>query len=439
MDQKPLKKNQKPTENLNGPSPSRDSKDLKRKISFTVPSQEVKEAFRESYAKIQRKVKITGFRPGKAPLEALKQSHYNTIWQNTAEKLFNRFYPKAIKENYLRPAGQPVISKIELEETKEASFEVQLEVHPKIVVKNYLKLPVKKESFPVTQEQIDQALKQLQNNCKGYKDAEKTELLSKDLLGVFSMEAWFNKKKFKTLCHSNAVIHMGKYHLAPGFDDHLTGMKIGELREFSFSFPKNHNNKQIAGKTFSFKMQLKKIKKETMPELNDQFAELFKMKTLTELKEKIKKDLEKENEKKSKRHLEDRVLSELIKQNPLPLPENLLEEEKRKLTKTLKQQFEPYIASGKDMEKLLEKEKEQIEKRAKRNLHTGYLIEALIDDLKIQITWEEREQLLKAAFPSLNSLEAEKKLKSNGQWENYIFQANFQKAIDYLVKQAEIL
>ena len=438
MVQKFLKKNQNSNGSVSS-NPSTDNPDLKRQIKFTVPLEEVQKGFRESYKKVQKNTKITGFRPGKAPVEALRQSHYDTVWQRTAEKLFNRFYPKAIKENHLNPAGQPVISKIELEENKEGLFEVQMEVHPKITVKNYLKLPVKKENFPVTHEQIDQALKQLQNNCKGYKDTEKTEPLNQDLLGVFSMEAWFNKKKFKPLCHSNAAIHMGKYHLAPGFDDHLLGMKPEELREFSFSFPKNHNNKQIAGKTFSFKMQLKKIKKETIPELNDQFAGLFKMKTLTELKEKIKKDLEKENEKKSKRHLENAVLSELIKQNPLPLPENLVEEEKKKLIRNLKQQFELYKIPKENMEAHLEKEKEHIERQAKRNLHIGYLIEALIDDLKIQATPDDRERFLKAAFPSLSLQEAEKKLRSKGQWENHIFQANFQKAIDYLVEQAEIL
>ena len=295
-----LKKNQQtPVNSVNSvnsdkiiPESIDNSQDLKRKLKFTAPKENVQMVFQKNFQKVQKNVTITGFRPGKAPKNTLMQTHhYSTIWEKTANDLFNEFYPKAIKENQLNIAGKPKILNISLEEDKPCTFEIEVEVHPQVTVKNYLNLQVKKEDSTVRQKQLDEALKELQKDLKEYKDVEdKTEALTKGLVGSFSIEARFkkNNKKFKPLCSKEALIQIGSHQVAPDFDTHITGMKTGEERAFPFSFPHGNTNHQLNGETLLFQMQLLHIKKEVIPSLDD-LAKKLEMKDLKELEEKIKK------------------------------------------------------------------------------------------------------------------------------------------------------
>ena len=272
-----FKKNQQePVNSVNSdkiiPESSNQNQNLKRKLNFTVPTENVQAAFQKNFKKVQKNVTITGFRPGKAPKNTLTQTHhYGTIWEKTANDLFNEFFPETIQKNQLHVAGEPNILNISLEENKPCTFEVEVEVHPQVTVKNYLNLQVKKEDNPVTQNQLDKALKGLQEEFKEYWDIDdKTEALTKGLIGSFSIEARLkNNKKFKPLCTKQAAIKISSNQVAPGFDAHITDMKIGDQKEFHFTFPKDTHNPQLTGETLFFKMQLLHIKKEVILSLDD--------------------------------------------------------------------------------------------------------------------------------------------------------------------------
>lgn len=411
---------------------------LKRKIKLQVPKENVNQAFNRNYQKVRQNAKIIGFRPGKAPLDVLKQSqYYSNIWEETLKTLMREFYPKTLKEKGISPVSEPKLLHIHLEENHPASFELEMEVHPEVKLKKYFGLRVKKQSTAVTQKQIDQQLEHLRKYTATIKDAEKEKVLKEGLLGDFKIESEYeNRKKCQFMCSNSTLLPIGRSPIAPGFETHLIGMKAGESREFSFSFSHDYGESRLAGKTLLFKMQLKNIKKEIVPELNDEFAKKFKMQTLKELKENTKKEIEKENEQKTKELLKDSIVKELINENPLPLPESLVEEEKKEILKRTKARLEIYKLPEKEIEKIISKQKADMEKLAKKNVHTHYLLKALINELQIKVTNEEVEQVLKRHTPSSNS----NKLKDqNDIRQNIAWSISVNKVLDSLLEKAEVL
>ena len=437
-DEATTKKEAAPTPNEADFRITKSAQDLKRKMKFTAPKEKVQQAFQKSIKKIQQKTTLTGFRPGKAPKKTLMQSqYYSSIWEKTADTLFSEFYPKALAENQLPVAGEPKILNITLEENKPCVFEVEVEVHPEVTIKNYLNLPVKKEDTTVTSRQINETLENLQKNFKKYEDVEKTKSLKEGLFGVFSMEARLKSgKKFKPLCEEQAFIGMDLHSIAPGFNTHLLGMKTGEQRLFPFTFPKNHKS-SLAGKTLSFTMKLTHIKKEITHNLDDEFAQMFKAKTLEELKKRIAKEIQIQNEKKAKENLKNAMLQELIKQNPLSLPESLVKAKEKTLLKEMEEKLKTNKVPGENIQTILKENQKQMAQSARQSIHISYLMETLIKDLKIEVTDTEVEEHLKKQSPRLNPHEIKTRLKNRHLKEELTYKLSIDKTIDYLIGQTK--
>ena len=434
-----IKKEAAPIPNETDSPITESGQDLKRRVKFTAPKEKVHEAFQKSFKKVQQKTTITGFRPGKAPPKTLMQSqYYSSIWEKAADTLFSEFYPKALADNQLHVAGEPKILNITLEENKPCVFELEVEVHPEVIVKNYLNLPVKKEDTTVTSKQINEVLENLQKNFKKYEDVEKTESLKPGLFGVFSMEAQLKSgKKFKPLCEKQALIGMGLNSIAPGFDTHLLEMKTGEQRLFPFSFPKDHQS-PLAGKTLSFTVKLTHIKKEITHNLDDEFAQMFKAKTLEELKKRITTEIQSQNEKKAKENLKNSILQELIKQNPLTLPESLVKEKEKTLLKKMEEKLKTNKMPAENIKTVLKENQKQIKESAKQSIHTSYLMETLIRNLKIEVTGTEAEEHLKKQSPHLDSEEIKTRLKNQHLRAELTYRVSIEKTIDYLIDQANV-
>ena len=210
-------------------------------------------------------------------------------------------------------------------------------------------------------------------------------------------------------------------------------MKTGEWREFDFPFSIHYRESRLAGKIIHFKMQLKSIKKEILPELNSEFAKKFQTQTINELREKIQKELERENEQRAEKSLRNSIIEELINENPIPLPESLVEEEKKELLKKEKDRLKIHKLTEEKAKKILNKQ--EIEKSAKHNTHARYLLKELIDELQIKVKEEEVEQITKK-YPHLRQQDQNSKKEVR---ENILWGLSINKAIDFLLEKAEII
>ena len=411
---------------------------LKRQLEFVVPAQKVEDCFLRSYQKIQKKAKMPGFRQGKIPLNTIKQNYKEKTYKEVMDDLFRSFYPQALKETQIQPAGPPTLIDLDLKEGKDCKFLLEVEVHPQVKVENYINLELKKKTVQVTEEEMNQTLEKIRESCAVFEDSlNKTELKEADF-ATFHLEGFDSQNK-ECISYKNLLLEVGKDTVAKSFDKHLIGLKLEEERQFDFTFPKSHPNPKIAGLTLKIKARLTGFKDKKTPELNDELAKRFKVETLKELKLRIKKDLKNNLEQKQKEEMENSLIQQLIEKNPVELPQTLIEDQKQRLKENAAKRLEEYKMPESEQEFYLKEHDKEFEKEAKSSLHISYIMEQLIKDLDIKTTQEDINNSLKESFPTKAPEEMKKQLKNERYWDNFLFNLTRKKLISQLMEKSKII
>ena len=242
-----------------------ETKGLKKKLEFIIPSEEVEKSFSKSFQKVQKNSHIKGFREGKAPLETIKKVYYHKVRDEVLNDLFRIFYPQALSSSQIRPVSDPTLVDLQLQEKSPCTFVVEMEVHPQVEVKNYLNLKVTKRNSTVTEKNITDTLNRIRESYATITDSPEKRPLKKDDLVLISLEGAVDSQSIKELNHKELLLQLGENKLAPNFDSNLIGLNIGETKDFKFHFPKDHAYSHIADKTVSIKVEVKTPKKQTTP------------------------------------------------------------------------------------------------------------------------------------------------------------------------------
>ena len=416
----------------------KEEKGLKRKLEFVVPVQKVEECFLKNYQKIQKKAKAPGFRQGKIPLNTIKKNYKEHAYKDVMDDLFRSFYPTALKETQIKPAGPPTLIDLNLEEGKDCKFLLEVEVHPQVQVENYMNLELRKKPIQVTEEEVNLTLEKIRESCATFEDALNKNPVKESDFAVFSLSGFDSQDK-KPLDYKNLLLEVGKDAVAKGFDKNLIGLNLNEKKQFDFNFPKDHPNSQIAGLALKITVQLTGFKNKKIPELNDELAKRFKSETLQDLKQKVKEDLKNNLEQKQKEEIENSLIQQLTEKNPVELPQTLIEEQKQRLKDNAKKRLEEYKMSQSKQEAYLKEHDKKFEKEAKSSLHISYIMEQLIKDLDIKTAQEDITNSLKESFPTKSPEEMEKQLKKGQYWDNFLFNLTRKKLIAQLIEKSKII
>ena len=416
-----------------------ETKGLKRKLELVIPSEDVQAVFSAQYEKIQKKAKLSGFRKGKIPLSLLKKNYGAAAWKETLDHLFQKFYPQALQKNNLQPAGSPTLLNAKLEENQPCTLTLELEVHPEIKAANYLKLKIKKRETHISDKEFEEALRRLREFSAELKERSEEKPIQKGDLASVDLACFLKDQPFKKLTSPDYVFIVGNDLIAPDFDKRLIGLKAQEKKDFDFTFPKTHPEPKVAGKTLSFKVKVKKIQQQILPELNEELAKKHKAKDVAELKQRIRTELTQEKEKNARQQMENEIAEKLMEANPLALPESLVKERKKELMEKERERLGGQGAPSGRLNKLLKDREEDFEKAARKELHLTYLIRKLIFDLKITPSEKDIEKSLKTLLPTATPEEAKKALKADKRWDSLMAYTTHRKIMDYLIENAEIV
>ena len=416
-----------------------ESRGLKRRLKLEIPVEEVRKSFFKQYERIQKKARIPGFRRGKAPQSILKQNYGDTVLKEVLDDLFQIFYPRALKENHIRPAASPALMDIKLEEDQPCALTLELEVHPEIKPLNNLQLKIKKQNTTVTDSEVEAGLHYLREVHAEFKEYTEERAVQKGDGVIADVTCFLNNRKIKELTFSEGAFSVEEEGLAPGFDRHLTGLKVREEKEFRFTFEKNYQLTSVAGQTCSFKVKIRKIRRKVLPELNDELAKKYKKKTVLDLKKMVREQLLQEKEKIARRLMEDEVRDKLIQANPLPLPESMVRERTTMLMEEKRKELKEKALPPEQEEKQLREGKGGFEETARKTLHFTYLMNKVISDLKIHLTEEEITRRLKELAPSENPEKIKTALKADGRWDSFVTHSIYRKAVNRLIEDAEFV
>ncbi len=310
---------------------------VQKRINIEIPAERVNEEIERAYSAIQKKAKIQGFRPGKAPMNLIKRTYSDAMRDDVMRRLYEQTLYKALNDHKIEPVDSPTIESDILEQGTTFKYSALVEVMPQILLKDYTGLEVKKEKYAANPESIEGELARMRENMAQLIPAD--ENCSIEMGNSVSVDYSFSVEGLpeESSVAEDAVVEVGENRLIPGFEEQLIGMKAGETKEFSLILPEGYRNSEAAGKEGLFKVTIKEIKRKELPELDDEFAQQFgDYDTIVDLKAKMVEYHEKHETERIENELKDRVIKALIEKNPLDVPESMVKRQLDYMLENLK-------------------------------------------------------------------------------------------------------
>ena len=414
--------------------------DVKVELTISLGAEELKAAEQVALTKLAKEVKIEGFRKGKAPLEMVAaQVDTNLLNQETLENALSKSVAEAFLKEKVQAINRPEVDVKKFIPGTELEFTATTEIMPKVELGDYKKLGVKKEAIKVSKKEVKETIERI---LKNFAEKKKVERKAKngdeiiiDFLGKKDGVAFDGGKAEKF------PLELGSKSFIPGFEEGLIGKKAGDELSLDLEFPKDYHAKDLAGTKVIFEVKIHEVRENVEPEINEEFlSKLGDFKTKEEFEKQIEEDLKTQKQAEADEKFKDEIVKKLAEVSKVPVPEILLEDQKRSIEMDMQQNLmysglslEDYLERmGKTREEWLEKDvKEVAEMRVKCGLALAELskvekVESSIEELDARIVQ------LKEQYG--NSKEVQKQLSSDDVRRNLANQILTEKTIDLLVK-----
>ncbi len=362
---------------------------LKRQYTITVEADVIDNKLDEKLKQLAGRIRLPGFRPGKVPVGHLRKLHGDALMGEVLEETVNDTTREALEKNELRPAMRPNIEITSFERGSDLEYKLSVEVLPVIVPGDLSKVKLEKQTAPVGESDIEDALKRIAEGQKAYKAAAKTYKAKKDDAVVIDFVGKRDGEPFDGGTAEDYELVLGSNSLIPGFEDQLIGAKTNEKRDVNVTFPADYGSEDLAGKDAVFEVTVKEVKKPVDAAIDDELAKKLGLESLEQLRERLKEQVAADYTRVSRMKLKRAMLDQLADMHDFPVPEGMVEMEFNQIW----QDFETSLKQdGKTLETAEKPEAElRTEYRdiAVRRVRLGLLLSNIGDTNEITVTAEE--------------------------------------------------
>ncbi|HJV48184.1 MAG TPA: trigger factor [Geothrix sp.] len=342
----------------------------RKAVEVTVPAAEVSAAFNDVVAKIAPKVRIPGFRPGKAPRPVLMQKYAREIQSDVAQQLVEKHFWKAAQETGAQPISHPSLEKLDLKEGADAVFRAQFDVAPEVILPDYKAMVLTKKKRAIDEATVLENLEGLRQRATKYLPVEDGAVAA-GLIATCDIRV--KPQGLKAQSYQDQVLEIDATR---PFDAQLVGMKVDEKKSFTLTHPDDDTNKVLAGKTLSYEVQIKDLRQKEVPALGDEFAkDMGAYENLEALKAAVTKDLEEASERDAVARLHANMLDTLLDAAPFEVPRSMVGLQLDDYCKEFAQQV---ARQGMDPKKVNWQAYRQYRLNdAERAVRSGYLLQAI--------------------------------------------------------------
>lgn len=324
-------------------------------LTIELSAEEFAPFIEKGAKKLSEKIKIEGFRPGKAPFEVLKAKVGEmSILEEAAQLAVSKTLDDVIAEkiNEFKAVGSPDVNISKLAPNNPFEYKVILSIIPEIELGKYKDLGLKAGEAKVEEKELDKIINDLREMRAKEVLAEKDKKIEKGDKVVVDIKLFDDKVPIENGVHKDLAVLTGKNYFVPGFDEKLVGAILNDELKFKLAYPKDHHQGNLAGKMIDFEVKIKSVFKIELPELNDEFAQNFKLKNLAELKKDLKENVLQEKRKELDLKNESEMISKIIENTKISeLPDILIESESQNIMSELEQsvvrqggKFEDYLS-----------------------------------------------------------------------------------------------
>ncbi|RSD23341.1 trigger factor [Mesobacillus subterraneus] len=412
-------------------------------LTIEVDAEKVNQGLDAAFQKVVKQINVPGFRKGKMPRQMFeKRFGVESLYQDAIDILLPEAYANAIEETAIEPVDRPEIDVEQFEKGKSMVFKATVTVKPEVKLGEYKGLEVEAFDTNVTDEEVDNEVKSMQEKQAELVVKEEGTAENGDTV-VIDFEGFVDGEAFEGGKAENYSLELGSGSFIPGFEEQLVGTATGEEKDVEVSFPEEYHAAELAGKPATFKVKVHEIKGKELPALDDEFAKDAdeEVETLDELKAKIKDRLAHDKAHQKEHFVRDTVVEKAAANAEIEVPDAMIDTEIDRMVNEFEQRLQMqgmnlelyYQFSGQDEAALRGQMKEEAATRVRVNL----TLEAIAKAENIEVSDEEVSAELDKMAEMYNMTADQIKAALGGSLDGIKGDLQLKKAVDFLVENSK--
>lgn len=416
-----------------------------RQVEVEVPAEEVNRAFARVVKLYRRQARIPGFRAGKVPESVIRRKFADGIRQDVLEELLPVHFRRAIEAQGIRPVSQPQVTSLHLADGEPMRFQAAFEALPVIDVTGYDQVTVERPDATLTDAEFDAELNQIRESHATMETVEEDRALTDGDIAQI---------QFKGLVHDDAPagtegdaapkpiegedanVEIGGANTVEAFTESLRGAKPGQQLSFEVVYPAEFTERRLAGKTVSYDVEVKAIRKKVLPEMNDDFArQMGEYETMDAFREKLREHMANDKRRRVETEAKDKMLAALEQKFHFPVPESMLQQQ---IDARLERGLRALASQGMSTEQMRQMDfgrlREAQRESALNEVKVSLILDRIAETDNVQVSEEEFEaQLQLLAYQTREPLESlRKRLTEDGGLARIREQLRREKTVDQL-------
>ncbi|MDR5649840.1 trigger factor [Staphylococcus nepalensis] len=413
-------------------------------LSVTVPAEKVDKAIDQAFKKVVKQINVPGFRKGKVPRQIFEQRFgVEALYQDAVDILLPEAYGEAIDEAGIKPVDQPEINVTSIEKGEDMTFEANVVVEPEVELGEYKGLEVEKQNTELTEEELQESIDHQLGHLAEMVVKEDGAVENGDTVNI-DFDGYVDGEQFEGGQAEGYDLEIGSGSFIPGFEEQLVGVKAGEEKDVTVTFPEEYHAEELAGKEATFKTKVNEIKYKDVPELNDEIANELdaEANSVDEYKDNLRKRLAEQKATEAENTQKEEAINKATNNTTINIPEAMIKTELDRMVQEFGQRMQQqglnletyFQISGQDESQLREQMKDDAEERVKTNL----TLTAIADAEEVEVTDADIDKELEKMSEQFN-ISVEDIKQTLGNTDIVKNDVRIQKVIDLLVEEAKLV
>ncbi len=306
---------------------------LERQITVAVPAEKIESEIKTRLDSLSKRARISGFRPGKAPMHVIKQHYGDKVQQEVMGELLETSFYEAVGKEKLRPAGSPHIHPKSRQPGQPLEYTATFEIYPEVSLNPLDGIEIDRPTAQITDADVDRVLENIRKQRMEWNVVERASKTG-DRVRI-DFKGMLEEGGFPGNEAQNMPVELGKQRMIPGFEENLTGISAGAQLSFTLRFPSDYHRAEMAGKEVQFDVKVNAVEEARLPEITEEFVRSLGVvdATVDSLRKDVRQNMQRELDGRIQTVLKQNVMDELLKHNPIPVPKALVEQEVQALMK----------------------------------------------------------------------------------------------------------
>jgi trigger factor len=374
--------------------------DCTRELVLDIPAEEVSKAYGNVVRNYRKYAKIPGFRAGKVPETVIKRRFATEIRKDVIDGLLPERFNKAVRDLGVAPVGQPQVTELTVEDGQALHVKAVFEFIPAFSIEGYQSVTVEKPSVEITEDEFNLEMAELRESRATIEPVEEDRaLLDGDWAQISYKGQIEGDTEAAPIAGEDTLVEVGGKDTVEAFNAVLRGAKPGQELKAEVIYPAEYGDAKLAGKTVAYELEVKAIKRRTLPDLDDDFAaELGAYESFADLEARVREHMASRKRRSVEGETKDRLFAALTERYPFAVPESLVQEQ---IDARLERGLRALAAQGMDTEQMRKLDFQRLRAAQRTSavaeVKSMILLDRIAHDENITVSDEELDQELQIA------------------------------------------